>query len=399
MYFAERLPALIRRELQTTEQYLFFPVLRNVAGKDGKHHGHDTFSILLSPYSTKKFLAKIGYKILLSEVLFSSKRNLNVIDEPPGGAADGLGAAAGRFPSHLLEFIDGQAHDFHIPLPAPAAVDAAGEGIGGREPHLLGDDVGDGSHVHPVLRAQVENVHPFLPIVHGKQHGLDAVMDIQIGFLLGSISQNLQMVGVSPQFVHEIVGDSVSAPGADHVGKPVDDGGHIKSVAVGGNEGFGGQLGGSVQGNGHQGTVGFGSGYLLGFPVHRGGGGETDGGYVLAAHLFQQIVGGQDVLLQVHVGILGSPAHVGVGGQMVHHVDALDGLTDVVGIEQVSLHQFQTLLQAVSDEFSSARRKVVQADHVVSLLHEGVDEVTADETGAAGDQDVHACVWDRAIKT
>ena len=99
----------------------------------------------------------------------------------------------------------------------------------------------------------------------------------------------------------------------------------------------------------------------------------------------------------VYVGLNGSDRafddqlHAHGGGQMHHHVGAIDRLGGEAlvhyGIDRVgkALAAFEVL-----DVFNRAGREIVEDLHVVAIVEEFFREVPSDETCTPGDEDPHA---------
>lgn len=86
-------------------------------------------------------------------------------------------------------------------------------------------------------------------------------------------------------------------------------------------------------------------------------------------------------------GVVGAGLNIGVGRQMEHIVHLLrpEDLVDGGEVRQILLVQLEAgVIEQVGDIGLCADEIVVHADNVVALGQKRVDEVAADESGAAG---------------
>src|SRR5205823_14043769 len=82
-------------------------------------------------------------------------------------------------------------------------------------------------------------------------------------------------------------------------------------------------------------------------------------------------------------------ADVGVGGQVEAEVVPGHGAGQARQVEQVALDQPVAGPAALRQEGALAGREVVVDGHLVAVGQQAVDQVAADEAGAAGDEGTH----------
>src|SRR5262249_12697220 len=126
--------------------------------------------------------------------------------------------------------------------------------------------------------------------------------------------------------------------------------------------------------------------------------GEDEGANPALAHRFERGPGGERVLLDVEKGVLEAPARLGIGGEGKDDVVAGDDLGQsryVRGrVTDVQRNDLDSVRRA-REELTTSNGEVVEDGDARPAVDERVDEVTADETGAADD----CCSFDPLPRT
>ena len=101
----------------------------------------------------------------------------------------------------------------------------------------------------------------------------------------------------------------------------------------------------------------------------------------------EQVGGGDHIVAQIEPGPLDTLADRAARGEVQDPVEALlgDQLPDRRRVEEIGHHQAGIGM----DRLAMADREVVDHDHLVAALDQGVDGVAADIAGATGDQGLH----------
>src|SRR5262249_28905067 len=113
-----------------------------------------------------------------------------------------------------------------------------------------------------------------------------------------------------------------------------------ESFAIGGDQPLAGELGGSVQGGLHRKRRVFGSWKDGGLTIDRSRGREDDLADAVDSHCLEHVVGGDGVVFEILARLIGTTAHISVGGEMEYVVRAVQGHRRLQrgGIQQVTLH-------------------------------------------------------------
>src|SRR5262249_6511921 len=94
--------------------------------------------------------------------------------------------------------------------------------------------------------------------------------------------------------------------------------------------------------------------------------------------------------------LLGTEAHVGVGGEMEHDLGAGHGAAQGGGVERIAFDKRELrMLRGVVEKRALSGGEVVVGDHGVALGEQPIDDRTTNTTGAASDKCVHAGAYKR----
>src|SRR5262249_4113053 len=157
--------------------------------------------------------------------------------------------------------------------------------------------------------------------------------------------------------------------------------------AIGRNQPLTGQLGGAVKRGLYREWRILGGREDPRFAVNRAARGKGNFPHAGKSHRLEQVVRGKGVLLEVPPRPRGAEAHIRIGGQMKHEIGAPYGSCQCVAIEQISLDEAEPgVLQRFGQEAALPARQVVKADHPFPTRQQPVDDVTADESCATGDE-------------
>ena len=133
--------------------------------------------------------------------------------------------------------------------------------------------------------------------------------------------------------------------------------------------------------------------------VHLGCGGDEDQ-FLLLVCVLQHDLRAVHVRLNCVDGLFDDELHADRGGEMEHHVAAVDHFgeqrlaRDRIDDVREPLFAFQ-----VDDVLDRTGRQVVEHEHVVSQLEQPFCEMGTDESGAAGNQRLHRVTGDSAVGT
>src|SRR5262249_26958833 len=157
--------------------------------------------------------------------------------------------------------------------------------------------------------------------------------------------------------------------------------------AVGGDEPLAGQFAGAVEAGLRREGAGLGGGEDLRLAVDRARRREGDAADACGTHRFDHIEGSYSILLEVAGGVPGAEADVGVGGGVEAEVVPGEGGLKGAAVEEVAVDEGEAGVPAgVVEEGLLPGGEVVVGGDVVAGGQEAVDEVAADEPGAAGDE-------------
>ena len=123
--------------------------------------------------------------------------------------------------------------------------------------------------------------------------------------------------------------------------------------------------------------------------INRAGAGQDDLRDAVAAHGFEDVVGDDGFLLQIEPGVFETPARVGIRGEVIDAVNALEMRRGFFQIQQIQLDDFQApVVFMVREVLAAAGGKIVEhADFLRGgIRQQGINQMGADETGAAGDE-------------
>ena len=190
---------------------------------------------------------------------------------------------------------------------------------------MAGDPTDGIRHAAVFIRAEVVDVDAVLRLVEHGEDGVDTVLHVEVALALGAVAEDAEAGGIVAQGLVEVQDVAVGVAFAEDGHEAEDEAFHGEAFAVGGDQPFGGDFAGAVEGrlDGERGV--FGGGDDGGFAVDGAGGGEGDALDVVAAHGFEDVPGDDDVLLEVAIGVIGAEADIGVGGEVDDEVGAGDG--------------------------------------------------------------------------
>src|ERR1022692_367020 len=105
----------------------------------------------------------------------------------------------------------------------------------------------------------------------------------------------------------------------------------------------------------------FGDGLPLADAVYGGGGGEGQAAHAVAAHAFEHVIGAEGVLPEIFVGgVSGNEFDVGIGGQVVYHLDSAHGGFQSTLVQQVAFDEMEAgTADQVGDVFPLAAAQIV----------------------------------------
>ena len=134
------------------------------------------------------------------------------------------------------------------------------------------------------------------------------------------------------------------------------------------------------------GALGDGAVDLVGGDVHEPVGAVAQG-------RVQQGLGAEHVGAHELGGAGQGPVHMGLGGEVHHHVVRSDQLIDQLGVADIALDQREPVLGKSIERAAVARvgEEVEHGDRVVGVVEDMTDEVRADKSRPAGDQESAAC--------
>lgn len=115
---------------------------------------------------------------------------------------------------------------------------------------------------------------------------------------------------------------------ADDVSKTQNDGAQSERGTERGDERFGGNFASAVKTDGQARAEIFVSHSRADVAINRAGAGKDDLRHGIAAHGFEDVVGGDGFLLQVEPRVFNPPARVGICGEMKNPVNALEARLD-----------------------------------------------------------------------
>ena len=288
----------------------------------------------------------------------------------------GLPAEAAHFPA--IEEDEGVIAD-------PALL-AAGVFEAGVEPELVRDPADGVGELAVAGNAEVKDADFLVGFVESDHDGVDAVLDVEVAFALGAIAEDAEVFGVFEELFVKIEDVAVGVAFAENGDEAKDDGADAEAFGVGGDEAFGGEFGGAVEG----GLDGEGAIFRCrdagGDAVDGAGAGKSDGFDAIAAHAFEDVPGDDNVLVEVSAGVVCTEADVGVGGEVDDDVDADTGFDDAREVEEVAFDQLELGGgESSGEEFPLAGDIAIETDHFVAVGEQTIDDVTADESGGSSD--------------
>ena len=93
----------------------------------------------------------------------------------------------------------------------------------------------------------------------------------------------------------------------------------------------------------------------------------------MGAHGFQDVPGGDGVLLQIPERVIGAEAHVGVGGQVEDHFGAWHRCPQRIQVQYIRAHQVVArITRSARYKFLLAGGEVIERHYLMAVLEEPV---------------------------
>ena len=224
-----------------------------------------------------------------------------------------------RLPADLGDLFVVQTDDGHVAFPA----DFAGRvrALDLLEPHPRNDRVGDFVHGDERARRKVEEVDLLLPLFLHQHERVDHVVDVEVGFALLAVSQNVELGAVFLQTLDEVEHHAVRGARPDDVGWAENPRLHVVEVHECRDETLGPHLGGPVHRDRLQRTVGLGEVGEPAVAVHAAPRGVDELFDAVLPHRLEQRKSGNDRVLEIERRVMNAARDIGVRGQVKHQVD------------------------------------------------------------------------------
>src|ERR1700728_2104796 len=237
---------------------------------------------------------------------------------------------------------------------------------------------------------QIEDVDFSIGPVERRQYRIDAIGDVEIGFALQPVAEDVQAGRVLGKALHEIEDVTVRVALAEDGDGAKDIAAHRKAFGVRGDKTLAGELRSPVERSlDRERPVLRGWNYLA-LAVDRAGGGEGNRLDAVCTHRLQYVESRDGVLLQVPAWMVGAKPHVGVCRQMEYDLGAAHGLVEARPVEDISFDQVEArTFQCLGNELPPAGDEIVVTNDRVSALEQAVDEIAADESGGGGNKSAH----------
>src|SRR5262249_19787706 len=103
--------------------------------------------------------------------------------------------------------------------------------------------------VHPAvfIRAEIEDIHCAAGPLQRQQNGVDAVLHIKVRLTLGAVAQHAELIGMRQELLVKVEDVSMRIALAQNRNETKDVASQAEALAIGGDQPFGGQLGGAVE--------------------------------------------------------------------------------------------------------------------------------------------------------
>lgn len=182
-------------------------------------------------------------------------------------------------------------------------------------------------HLHVFGRAEVEDFDVVFGFqrqsrVHHMEHRGEAVLHVEIGFPLRAVTEHFEMVGMVEELFVEIKNVPVGVAFAENGDEAKHVALELETFAIRVNQALACDLRRGVERslNRKRRVLRRGNNFRL--AIHRAGRGKRDALDAIGAHRFEDVEGGDGVLLQIFSGMIEAETHVGVGGEMKDGVAA-----------------------------------------------------------------------------
>src|SRR5882724_2829602 len=129
--------------------------------------------------------------------------------------------------------------------------------------------------------------------------------------------------------------------------------------------------------------------------INAAGGAERDAPDAAHAHGFEDVEAGLRVLLKILARMVEAEAHVGIGGEVKNKIAAGHRLRERGQVETIAMDQLELrIFERAFKKFILPRGKIIVADDRFAVGKKPVNEVAADKTRRAGDENFfHDWAW------
>ena len=314
-----------------------------------------------------------------------------VLLQPFKGADNALFDGEGGVPAGGADFRRIEEDERVIAHPAAAA---AGVFEGGFQGKGFADVAHGVVNLHVFVGAEIINFDAVPRLLRGAEaddmeHGADAVLHVEVGLALGAVAEHFQAVGMFQELAVKIEHVAVGVAFAEDGDEAEDVAFEFVTFAIGGDHAFAAEFGAGVERGLDGERRGFGRGDDFGLAVNGAGGAEGDALDVVGAHGFEDIEGGDGVLLEIFAGMFEAEPDVGIGAEVEHGVGAGHGAGEGGEIQIIALDEFEVgVLQCAVQKTYLAGRKVIPADDGFAVGEQTVDKAAADEAGGTGNKNL-----------
>src|SRR5271166_4501281 len=162
---------------------------------------------------------------------------------------------------------------------------------------------------------------------------------------------------------------------------------HSKAFAIGLNQALRGQLRRPIKRSLDWERTSFWRRENLRLAISRSRGRKHDALAPPLAHSLQHIPGRDRILIQVFSRMLGTKAHIGVGGKMHHQFRALHNLQQTLSLEQIAPIKTKTRIAAsLFQKMLLPGRHIIEANHLMAGGQKTVDHVAANKSCCSRNQ-------------
>lgn len=239
--------------------------------------------------------------------------------------------------------------------------------------------------------------------LHDTDNALDNVVDVGEVALAVAVVEDLYLLTLD-EFVGEAEVGHVGTTARTVDGEKTEARrGDVVELAVGMGHQFVALLGGGIEGDGIVNLVVGAVGHLLVAAIDTGGGGIDEVLYptlvllIRIAAGFQDVVEADEVGLDIGAGVGDAVAHTGLGGQVDHYLRFVLGKETVdqllvgnIALDKGEVGELRQLGETLFLEtYVVVVVHIIYSDNygVIVTLIDGFDQIGADESGGAGDED------------